>query len=139
MADATGKAPATLPSANRLKTQQHFRRVYQRGRRAAGRWLTVVVLPRGEAGNGPRVGLSVSKEHGGAVRRNKLKRLFREAFRLERHQMPDHVDLVMIPRRRDENFPLAELRRELVELLRKALASKPQPRRPRGAPRESQP
>lgn len=120
---------ATLPPTRRLKTQQHFRRVYSRGRRAAGRWLTIVVCPRGEGDTGPRVGLSVSKDHGGAVRRNKLKRLFREAFRLEQHRLPQNVDLVMIPRRRDEDFPLDELRAEIVELSHKALAGKPRPRR----------
>jgi ribonuclease P protein component len=88
-------ARATLGRPQRLTSQRHFKRVYQRGRRAAGQWMTVVGVPQRrtphglEGTAGPRVGLSVSKDHGGAVRRNKIKRLLREAFRLERHRLPD--------------------------------------------------
>ncbi|MBL8755846.1 MAG: ribonuclease P protein component [Planctomycetes bacterium] len=112
-----------MPRLHRLVTQQHFRTVYQRGRRATGQWLTVVVLPQPVA-HGPRLGVSVSKDHGGAVRRNKLKRLLREAFRLERHGLAADLDLVLIPRQRAENFPLAELRAELVQLVPRALQAK---------------
>jgi ribonuclease P protein component len=125
---------ATLGVQQRLRTQRHFRRVYQRGQRASGHWLTVVVFAVAEAG-GPeasRLGVSVSKDHGGAVRRNKLKRLLREAWRLERHHLPHALDVVLIPQRRDENFPLAELRAELVPLLLRALAKPPDRRRRRG-------
>lgn len=117
-----GSPPArrTAASRQRLRTQRHFRRVYQQGRRASGQWLTAVAHlgPRQPAnGKGPRLGVSVSKDHGGAVRRNKLKRLLREAFRLERHRLPDDLDLVLIPRQRADDFPLAELRAELVALI----------------------
>lgn len=122
-------AACTLPARLRLLTQRDFRRVYQRGRRAAGQWLTVVGLAG--RGNEVRVGLSVSKEHGGAVRRNKLKRLLREAFRLERAALPKGFDLVLIPRRRDENFPLAALREELPRLVAR-LQRGPDDRRGRG-------
>lgn len=121
------KTPARL----RLRTQRHFRVVYQRGRRASGQWMTVVALLRprharastnpGANPAGPRLGVSVSKEHGGAVRRNKLKRLLRETFRLERQQFPAVLDVVLIPRVRADKFPLAELRRELVQLVQRVL------------------
>lgn len=129
MSAADGPARATLSASQRLKTQRHFKRVYQRGRRAAGQWMTVVACfgrPRpihGEAtSKGParaRLGLSVSKDHGGAVRRNKIKRLLREAFRLEQHQLPGELDVVLIPRQRDDAFPLAALRQELLELVQR--------------------
>lgn len=126
--------PAGLPATARLKTPQHFRAVYQRGRRAAGAWLTVVALPQrpGDA-TGTRLGVSVSKDHGGAVRRNKLKRLLREAFRLERTRLPAGLDVVLIPRQRPEDFPLATLRDEVVALVARALAAPPPGRR--GRPR----
>jgi len=45
-----------------------------------------------------RLGLSVGRKHGGAVRRNRIKRLLREAFRLERPTLPIGLDLVVVPR-----------------------------------------
>lgn len=113
---------ATLGAPQRLRTQRHFRAVYQHGRRAAGNWMTVVLLPRRPSPiTWPRLGVSVSKDHGGAVRRNKLKRLLREAFRLEQHALPAHADCILIPRVREDDFPLAALRAELVQLAQRAL------------------
>jgi ribonuclease P protein component len=126
-----GTASNTQPAAFRLRSQKDFRSVYSRGRRASGDWLTVVVWLR-RKGEVPaaRIGLSVSKEHGGAVRRNKLKRILREAFRHERAAMPDNIDVVLIPKKRDDNMPLAEIRSELPRLIEKALrAPKRPPRR----------
>jgi ribonuclease P protein component len=118
----TAAGRATLPAKRRLKTQRHFKAVYGRGRRASGAWLTVVALRhRGDDATNVRLGVSVSKDHGGAVRRNKLKRLLREAFRLERAGLPPGLDLVLIPKQRPDRFPLAELRVELRALVQRAL------------------
>lgn len=107
-------APCGLPRTARLITARDFRRVYGRGRRVHGTQLVVVALQRREPGF--RLGLSVSKANGPAVRRNKVKRLFREAFRLERPTLPGAYDLVLIPRAQ-QRYSLAALRAELVALV----------------------
>jgi ribonuclease P protein component len=103
-----------------LRRPSDFRRVYARRRSAADRWLIVYACPNGKAYL--RLGLSVSRKVGNAVRRNRLRRLYREAFRLSRHQLPVGLDLVLIPRGPGEP-PLAELQRSLAGLV-KQLARK---------------
>ena len=105
-----------LPRRRRLLSRKDFRRVYRRGKRAAGKHLVVVAFHRRRPGF--RLGLSVSKANGHAVRRNKIKRIFREAFRLERPQLPGGYDLVLIPQPR-ERYELDDVRRELVQLVGK--------------------
>ncbi|MEZ5962883.1 MAG: ribonuclease P protein component [Planctomycetota bacterium] len=105
---------ATLPKCARLLTPRDFRRVYGRGRRLTGKQVVVVALPRREGSH--RLGVSVSKDHGGAVRRNKLKRILREAFRLERARLPAAFDVVLIPKTPGARLALAELRAELLAL-----------------------
>ena len=65
-----------------------------------------------------RIGLSVSKKHGGAVDRNRLKRWLREAFRLERHRFPVGLDLIAIPLAADR-ASLAAYRQSLTGLVKR--------------------
>jgi ribonuclease P protein component len=119
-----------LPRSARLIRRNDFRRVYGKGQRAHGSWMVVVALRRQEPGH--RLGIAVSKEHGRAVRRNKIKRLLREAFRLERPELEGQFDLILIPRAREGRFELDGLRRELRELLARLAAGARSPKQREG-------
>ena len=67
------------------------------GRSHAGRDLVLYVFPRGGE-EPPRLGLSVSRKVGGAVERNTVKRMLREAFAQECDRLPIGSDAVVIAR-----------------------------------------
>ena len=60
--------------------------------------MVVYVFPRG-GDESPRLGLSVSRRVGGAVVRNHVKRLLREAFAAEGDRIPAGTDVVVIARK----------------------------------------
>ena len=86
----------TLPASRRLRRQRDFARLYNARCSVSDRHLIVYAVANG-VGH-PRLGLAVGKRFGNAVRRNRFKRLLREAFRLEQHAMPADFDYVLIPR-----------------------------------------
>jgi ribonuclease P protein component len=85
--------------AEHLRRPSDFRRVYERRRSESDAWLIVYGCENGL--DFLRLGLSVSRRIGAATKRNRLRRLYREAFRLTRHEMPTGLDLVLIPRTAD--------------------------------------
>jgi len=107
----------------RLSRSAEFERVYRQGRSHANRFLVLYSFPRG-ADDEPRVGLSVSRKVGGAVERNRVKRLLREAFAARAEALPAGHDLVVVARPdvRDlaEREGLAGVERALDELVAKA-------------------
>ena len=74
-----GEPPAPKRRPGRLTRSADFERVYRQGRSQANRHLVVHAFPRA-GGGAPRVGVSVSRKVGGAVERNRVKRVLREAF-----------------------------------------------------------
>lgn len=105
-----------LPKSRRLQKAQEFAHVFDKRQRAGDDYL-LVFAARNDRGQ-TRFGLSVSKKHGSAVKRTRLKRLLREAFRLSQHELPEGLDLVLIPRQ-DCGGTLADFQRSLLQLTRK--------------------
>ena len=85
----------------RFRPSQHLRRhadfqdVYANGRRVPGKYYTLFSKPNGLSV--ARLGIAATKRLGGAVVRNRAKRLIREVFR--RNDIAPGFDIVVVPRR----------------------------------------
>jgi ribonuclease P protein component len=107
---------ARFRPADRIRKQADFDRVYRARAYAADDVLVVNGDENGLAHS--RLGLSVSRKVGGAVQRNRWKRLIREAFRLTRAELPVGIDLIVRPQQRAV-ADLVAIRRSLPALARR--------------------
>jgi ribonuclease P protein component len=108
------KSRFSFTSAMRLRRLQDFERVYTTGLKAGDAHLLIFAVRNGLTVT--RLGRSVSRKHGCAVRRNLKRRRLREAFRLLQHELPEGLDLILIPRQRDDST-LKDFQRSLKTLV----------------------
>ena len=80
-----------LPKKEIIRKRDDFRRLFYNGKRCRGKHLQFYY----EEGNGRRIGFTVPKRFGKAVRRNRMKRWMREVYRKHRHEIGDYWIVMM--------------------------------------------
>jgi ribonuclease P protein component len=95
----------SLSRDEHIRKRRDFQQVYQQGARMQGRYMTLFFLSTERPV--ARLGVSATRKFGGAVQRNRAKRLIREVFR--RHKPASGMDLVIIPRANLADAPFASL------------------------------
>jgi ribonuclease P protein component len=107
----------TLPAPKRLRRKADFETVYARGRRFGNGFFGVTVNLNDKGG--PRLGLAVAvKVAGNGVKRNRLRRIIRESFRLHQYELPA-VDLVVSARNAARDAASPVLQQSLAALWKK--------------------
>lgn len=112
---------ARFQRAQRVRRQAEFRDVYAKGRRIGNEMFAANVLANGT--DSARLGLSIAvRSAGNAVRRNRMRRLIRESFRLHRSALPA-LDIVVSGRAPAHEASPAILRAALERLWQRIAAS----------------
>ena len=99
----------------RLTSAAQFDQVFKRGARLGGRLFLLVYAPNGARQH--RLGLAVSRRVGGAVARNRARRLLRESFRRSAPAARSGYDLVVVAKQELVACTQAEVDREFRERL----------------------
>jgi ribonuclease P protein component len=126
-----------------LKRNHEFRALYARGKSSAGVYLAVYTRPNRTGVT--RLGLTVSAKLGHAVKRNRIRRRLREAYRLEEDKLRAGCDIVIVARARALTADFSDLRKELIGVCAKLGLLAGQTAAPRGTedrrprPRPSEP
>ncbi|MFQ5862294.1 MAG: ribonuclease P protein component [Candidatus Brocadiales bacterium] len=96
MGDAT-RIDTNLRKKQRLSKRKDFKRVFEEGEAFRGKNLNAYVLTNSL--DFSRLGIMTGKKVGGAVERNRIRRLLRECFRLNKALLGPGLDIVLIPRK----------------------------------------
>lgn len=104
-----------FPRAHRLRRREDFLRVQREGTRVHTRHYVIVVLSRPEGGV-RRLGITVTRKIAGAVGRNRVKRVLREVFRLNRDLFPLSSDIVVIAKSGAPELRYDDVRSELARV-----------------------
>jgi ribonuclease P protein component len=116
--------PTNKKTAGRLKSRPQFLAV-RKGETRRGRTFLLEVLDRQQPDEAPRVGFTVTKKHGNAVERNRMRRRLKEAVRHSAaFAMKNGHDYVIVARREVLKTPFADMTAQLIERIESLPKSK---------------
>jgi len=110
---SSGRSRSLAPT-ERIRDSKSFIRAYRKGRRVRIPGLTIILVENFLPYR--RLGISAGKKIGGAVRRNRAKRIIRELFRKNKEIFPPGHDLIFIPDREFVRISWQELETKLFEV-----------------------
>jgi ribonuclease P protein component len=101
----------------KIKKNSHFRFIYSRGKSYSNDKLVLYIFRNKKNIN--RIGLSVSKKIGNSVKRNRIKRLIREGYRINKIKFKKGFDFIFIARTGSRNSNFSDIERSVLYLMKK--------------------
>ena len=114
------RASPKFGPAERVCSKKDFERLRKAGRRGGDPVLRVLVAENGLAFS--RIASAVPRRYGNAVARNRFRRLFRSAFRLDKDSIPAGYDILLSPSKGARSPSLESVRASLMKCVKKVVA-----------------
>lgn len=107
-----------MKKANRIKKNEEFQYIFKHGKSFANRQLVIYYAEK-PGQEHFRIGLSVGKKIGNAVKRNQIKRYLRQAFHEMESDIRPDIDIIIIARQPTKSMGFHEMKKSLSHLLYK--------------------
>lgn len=106
----------TFRKSERIRKRGDFLTIQHEGRRLSSPHFTLLLYPRESGLN--RLGITASRRVGGAVKRNRIKRLLREYFRRNKSSFCGPCDILIIVKKMSQKLTFQEVQEEIDKILR---------------------
>jgi ribonuclease P protein component len=102
-----------------LKKNYEFKNVLDKGKFYRGKYITIYITKNKKEKN--VIGIAISKKLGKAVKRNHLKRLIRESYRLQKNELEQGYNIVFLwNKNANQNCKCNEIQEDMKKIFQKA-------------------